>query len=187
MYFLFLLEIVNLLVSMADLINEYYPNHWRSTFINYIRPVCTQCPPHAECHPHLEMICNDGFIYKPHPFQLNGLLPIIGECVLDTEKHHIAIITEHALSILHDKDTCVECEAELPMGMMEQEMQAEVLKYKSGKLSAQDFDVLFEVGIGEIEKRGEFAVAVAENAGPGSKYACHQPLFIFQDINQLIE
>ena len=156
---------------MADLMNEHYPNDWRSTLINYIRPACTPCPPHAECYARLEMTCNDDFIYKPHPFRLNGLLPVVGECIPDTEKQRrIAIVAERALNVLRDKAARVECENETPEGMMERDIKAELLKFKSGALSDEEFDALFEAAIGEVEKRDEITVISPVDAGPGSKY-----------------
>ena len=144
---------------MADLVNEHYPDDWRSTFINAIRPACTPCPPHAQCFPNLELRCNDDYIYKPHPFRLNGLLPLVGECIPDTEKQRrIAIVAERALSVLRDKAARVECEGETPTGMMEKDVKAELLKYKSGSLTDEEFDILFEAAIGEVEKLNEIIV-----------------------------
>lgn len=155
--------------SMADLINEHYPDDWRSTFINAIRPVCTPCPPHAQCLPNLEMRCNADFIYKPHPFGLNGLLPLVGECIPDTEKQRrIAIVAERALAVLRDKAARVECEDETPIGIMEREIKAELLKFKSGSLTDEEFDALFEAAIGEVEKLDEVTVSPPSD-GTGSK------------------
>jgi Man1-Src1p-C-terminal domain len=174
-------SVVDISVSMADVINESYPNDWRSTFVNYIRPTCTPCPPHAQCHPRLEMSCNDDFIYKPHPFRLNGLVPVVGECIPDTEKQRrIAIVAERAMRVLREKAARVECEAETPTGMMERDIKAELLKYKSGTLSDEEFDALFEAAIGEVEKREEVSITSAEDAGPGSKYV--NPIF-YSDID----
>jgi Man1-Src1p-C-terminal domain len=148
--------------SMADLVNEHYPNDWRSTFFNAIRPSCTPCPPHAQCLPDLEMRCNEDFIYKPHPFRLNDLLPLAGECIPDTEKQRrIAIVAERALGLLHDKAARVECDDEKTLGIMERDIKAELLKYKSGSLSDEEFDALFEAAIGEVERRDEVTVTPA--------------------------
>lgn len=152
--------------SLADLVNEHYPNDWRNAVFNAIRPSCTPCPPHAECLPNLEMRCDVDFIYKPHPFRLNGLLPLPGECIPDTEKQRrIAIVAERALSVLRDKAARVECEGETPVGMMERNIKAELLKYKSGTLSDEEFDALFEAAIGEVENRDEVTVTPATGTG----------------------
>jgi hypothetical protein len=154
---------------MADLVNEHYPNDWRSTFFNTIRPSCTPCPPHAQCLPDLEMNCNQDFIYKTHPFRLNGLLPVVGECIPDTEKQRrIAIVAERALGVLRDKAARVECEDETPIGMMERDIKAELLKFKSGSLTDEEFDALFEAAIGEIEKHEEVTVTPT-TGGAGAK------------------
>jgi len=154
---------------MADLINEHYPDDWRSTFFNTIRPACIPCPLHAHCLPNLEMRCNEDFIYKPHPFRLNGLLPLTGECIPDTEKQRrIAIVAERALDLLRDKAARVECEDESPVGTMEREIKAELLKFKSGTLTDEEFDALFEAAIGELEKRDEVTVTASAD-GIGSK------------------
>ena len=159
-----------IIASMADLVNEHYPNDWRSTFFNYIRPACTPCPPHAQCLPNLEMRCNDDFIYKPHPFRFNGFLPLPGECIPDTEKQRrIAIVAERALEVLRNKAARVECEDETPIGMMETEIKAELLKFKSGSLTDEEFDALFEAAIGEVEKREEISVTPPATGGPGAK------------------
>jgi hypothetical protein len=101
---------------MADLVNEHYPEAWRTTFFNTIRPACTRCPPHAHCSPDLEMRCNKDFIYKPHPLRLNGLLPLAGECIPDTEKQfRISILAEQAPSLLHNKAARAECEDKNPL------------------------------------------------------------------------
>lgn len=156
--------------SMADLVNEHYPNDWRSTLFNAIRPGCSPCPPHAECLPNLEMRCKQDFIYKPHPFRLNNLLPLSGECIPDTEKQRrIAIVAERALSLLRDKAARVECDGETPTGLMEREIKAELLKYKSGSLSDEEFDALFEAAIGEVEKMDEITVIAPSTGGAGSK------------------
>jgi hypothetical protein len=155
---------------MADLVNEHYPNDWRSTVFNAIRPSCTPCPPHAQCLPNLEIRCNDDFIYKPHPFRLNGLLPMVGECIPDTEKQRrIAIVAERALAVLREKAARVECNDETPIGVVERDIKAELLKYKSGSLSDDEFDALFEAAIGEVEKREEITVTPADG-GVGAKY-----------------
>ena len=159
-----------IVASMADLVNEHYPNDWRSTFFNNIRPACTPCPPHAQCLPNLEMRCNADFIYKPHPFRLNGLLPLPGECIPDTEKQRrIAIVAERALEVLRNKAARVECEDETPDGIMEREIKAELLKFKSGSLSDEEFDALFEAAIGEVERREEVTVTPPATGGAGSK------------------
>lgn len=151
---------------MADLANEHYPNDWRSTFFNTIRPSCTPCPPHAICLPNLEMRCSEDFIYKPHPFRLNDVLPLAGECIPDTEKQRrIAIVAERALGVLRDKAARVECEDETPLGMTESEIKAELLKFKSGSLSDEEFDALFEAAIGEVEKREEVTVSASPDGG----------------------
>jgi hypothetical protein len=155
------------LASMADLVNEHYPGDWRSTIVNTIRPTCAPCPPHAQCLPNLEMRCNQDFIYKPHPFRLNGLLPLSGECIPDTEKQRrIAIVADRALNVLRDKAARVECQDETPIGMMERDIKAELLKYKSGSLSDEEFDALFEAAIGELEKQEEVSItAPADGTG----------------------
>jgi hypothetical protein len=155
---------------MADLVNEHYPKDWRSALFNQIRPGCTPCPPHAQCLPGLEMRCNDDFIYKPHPFRLNGLFPVAGECIPDTEKQRrIAIVAERALAVLRDKAARVECEDETPAGMTEQEIKDELLRFKSGSLSVKEFDTLFEAAIREVEKREEITVEKPATGLPGSK------------------
>ena len=154
---------------MADLVNEHYPGDWRSKFFNTIRPACTPCPPHAQCLSNLGMRCNEDFIYKPHPFRLNGLLPLPGECIPDTEKQRrIAIVAERALKVLRQKAARVECQDETPVGMMEREIKAELLKYKSGTLTDEEFDVLFEAAIGELEKSDEVTITPTAD-GTGSK------------------
>jgi hypothetical protein len=163
---------------MADLVNEHYPNDWRSTFFNTIRPKCTPCPPHAQCLDNLEMRCNEDFIYKPHPFRLNDILPLAGECIPDTEKQRrIAIVAERALGLLRDKAARVECNDETPVGLMEKNIKAELLKYKSGSLSDEEFDALFEAAIGEVEKRDEVTV-ITQPGGSGAKYVPHISLLI---------
>jgi len=154
---------------MADLVNEHYPDDWRSAFFNAIRPACTPCPPHAQCLPNLEMRCNQDFLYKPHPFRFNGFLPLPGECIPDTNKQRrIAIVAERALNLLRDKAARVECEDETPVGIMEREIKAELLKYKSGTLTDDEFDQLFEAAIGELEKRDEVTITPSTD-GTGSK------------------
>jgi Man1-Src1p-C-terminal domain len=154
------------IASLADLINEYYPDEWRSIIFNAIRPSCTPCPPHADCYPNFEIACNQDFIYKPHPFHLNGLFPVVGECIPDTEKQRrIAIVAERALSVLRDKAARVECGSELTTGMTEKEIKTELLKFKSGSLSDEEFDALFEAAIFEVEKRDEITVTPATTTG----------------------
>jgi Man1-Src1p-C-terminal domain len=155
---------------MADLVNEHYPNDWRSTFFNFIRPSCTPCPPHAECLPNLEMHCNQDFIYKPHPFRLDGLFPLPGECIPDTEKQRrIAIVAERALSLLRDKAARVECEDESPPAMTERDIKSELLRFKSASLTDEEFDALFEAAILEVEKMDEVTVTPAPVIGSGAK------------------
>jgi len=125
------------------------------------------------------MTCIHDFIYKPHPFRLNGLLPVVGECIPDTEKQRrITIVAERALKVLRDKAARVECENETPEGMMEREIKAELLKYKSGALSDEEFDALFEAAVGEVEKRDEITVIAPVDAGPGSKCVAPPSSFI---------
>jgi hypothetical protein len=115
------------------------------------------------------MRCNQDFIYKPHPFRLNGLLPLTGECIPDTDKQRrIAIVAERALGLLREKAARVECEDETPVGLMEREIKAELLKYKSGTLTDEEFDSLFEAAIGELEKRDEVTITASAD-GTGSK------------------
>jgi hypothetical protein len=115
------------------------------------------------------MRCNEDFIYKPHPFRLNGLLPLAGECIPDTEKQRrIAIVAERALGVLRDKAARVECEDETPIGITEKDIKAELLKFKSGSLTDEEFDALFEAAIGEVERREEVIVTPSSD-GTGSK------------------
>lgn len=115
------------------------------------------------------MRCNQDFLYKPHPFRLNSLLPLAGECIPDTNKQRrIAIVAERALNLLRDKAARVECEDEPHVGLMEREIKAELLKYKSGTLTDEEFDHLFEAAIGELEKRDEVTITPSAD-GTGSK------------------
>jgi hypothetical protein len=116
------------------------------------------------------MRCNEDFIYKPHPFRLNSLLPLAGECIPDTEKQRrIAIVAERALEVLRNKAARVECEDETPTGLMEREIKVELLKFKSGSLTDEEFDALFEAAIDEVEKREEVTVTPPTTGGAGSK------------------
>lgn len=115
------------------------------------------------------MRCDNDFIHKPHPFNLNGLLPVIGECIPDTEKQRrIAIVAERALRVLRDKAARVECEDESPTGMAGRDIKEELLKYKSGNISDEEFDALFEAAIEEIEKLNEITVTTPTTVA-GSK------------------
>ena len=155
------------IASLADLVNEQFPD-WRSTVVNLVRPSCVPCPPHAQCFSNLELRCMDDYIYKPHPFGLNGLLPLVGECIPDTAKQRrIAIVAERALKALRDKAARVECEGETPTGMTEKEIYAELVKYKSGTITDKEFEALFEAAIGELEKLDEIMITPSLD---GSKY-----------------
>jgi len=51
---------------------------------------------------------------------------------------------------------------------MEREIKVELLKYKSGTLTDEEFDTLFEAAIGELEKRDEVTITASAD-GTGSK------------------
>ncbi|KAF2801909.1 sister chromatid separation protein-like protein [Mytilinidion resinicola] len=133
-------------------------------WVNDFIPQCEPCPPHAYCYGDLETVCEPDFILKPHPFSLNGLVPLAPTCEPDSEKaRRISQVTDRTVEILRDRRAKWECGGltdgdgnPIPaVEMSEQELKDEMSAKRRKSMSQQEFEDLWTGAIGEIEKREE--------------------------------
>lgn len=126
---------------------------------SFLRPECEPCPMHAECRENLEVVCDDGFVAKAHPFALGGLVPLPPICRPDSEKlRKINSMTGYAVeNILRETSAKYEC-SEIPSPYVsESTLKATVLEKARNMKDVMD---LIDQAIEDIPKRDEVKTIV---------------------------
>jgi hypothetical protein len=140
-----------------------------------LEPQCEPCPPHAYCYEDFTARCEPGFIVKPHPLSLGGLVPLPPTCEPDSEKvRRVQAVADKAVEELRDRRAKYECGEPLePEGepldspaMEEQELKEILNQKRSKRMAAEEFDELWSAAIGEVKARDEVEVQQEEPEAP---------------------
>jgi hypothetical protein len=136
-----------------------------------LEPQCEPCPPHAYCYEDFSVRCEQGYILKPHPFALGGILPLPPTCEADGEKvRRVQAVADRAVEELRERTAKFECgqllneegdKVESP-AIEEQELKEIINRKRSKKMNNQEFDDLWGAAIGEIKARDEVEIEVKE-------------------------
>ncbi|KAF5240188.1 hypothetical protein FANTH_9697 [Fusarium anthophilum] len=133
----------------------------------FIEPQCEPCPSHAYCYHDFSVRCENGFILKPHPLSLGGLVPLPPTCEPDGEKaRRVKAVADRAIEELRDRRAQYECgelvgedgKKEESPAMAEHELKATVSRKRSKRLNEEEFDELWAAAIGEVAARDEVEI-----------------------------
>ncbi|KAF5594438.1 SRC1-regulation of cohesion (splice variant I) [Fusarium pseudocircinatum] len=135
--------------------------------VPFIEPQCEPCPSHAYCYHDFSVRCENGFILKPHPLSLGGLVPLPPTCEPDGEKaRRVKAVADRAIEELRDRRAQYECgelvgedgKKEESPAMAEHELKATVSRKRSKRLNEDEFDELWAAAIGEVAARDEVEI-----------------------------
>ncbi|KAF5687651.1 SRC1-like regulatary protein [Fusarium denticulatum] len=135
--------------------------------VPFIEPQCEPCPSHAYCYYDFSVRCENGFILKPHPLSLGGLVPLPPTCEPDGEKaRRVKAVADRAIEELRDRRAQYECgelvgedgKKEESPAMAEHELKATVSRKRSKRLNEDEFDELWAAAIGEVAARDEVEI-----------------------------
>ncbi|KAF3492309.1 sister chromatid separation protein [Arthroderma uncinatum] len=143
------------------------------SWANVIEPQCEICPQHAFCYPNFEAGCEQGFVLKPHPLSLGGIIPLPPTCEADGEKaRRIKVVADKAVEELRTQRAKFECgettketnEVVSTPEVTATELQAKVGNLRRKGMSDEEFEDLWKGALGEITGREEIVVST----GPSS-------------------
>ncbi|KAF1810820.1 sister chromatid separation protein-like protein [Eremomyces bilateralis CBS 781.70] len=137
---------------------------------------CEPCPHHALCYENLETTCEKGFVLKPHPLSLGGLVPIPPSCEPDgLQARKVKAVADRAVEVMRERNAAFECgelvdeqgKHQKSPEISEEELKKEVsrMRKKRGGMSDAEFDDLFSGAIPEILSRDEIAVGTDGTKG----------------------
>lgn len=125
--------------------------------LDYVRPECQPCPPHAVCHRGFKAECEPGFVKEVSV--LAKYLPIAPVCKPDTQKQkRVSMLTQKALAILRDRNAQAECGSDINAAIEESELRDLLYGLKAASLSDGEFSDLWSQAIGDIENEEEVIV-----------------------------
>jgi hypothetical protein len=131
-------------------------------------PQCEPCPQHAICYQQLQTDCDSGFVLKPHPLSLGGLVPLPPTCEPDSEKsRRVKVVADRAVEELRERRAKFEC-GELvdnkgaPVKSPEivaDELKKEVSMKRKKGMTESEFEDLWAGALGEIVGREEVEIS----------------------------
>ncbi|KAJ4137800.1 inner nuclear membrane protein enriched at telomere/subtelomere region [Fusarium equiseti] len=135
--------------------------------VPFVEPQCEPCPAHAYCYGDYSVRCESGFILKPHPLSLGGLVPVPPTCEPDGEKaRRVKAVADKAIEELRERRAQYECgelvtedgHKEDSPAIPEHELKKTVSRKRSHRLSEEEFDELWAAAIGEVATREEVEI-----------------------------
>ncbi|RGP70455.1 hypothetical protein FSPOR_4030 [Fusarium sporotrichioides] len=133
----------------------------------FVEPQCEPCPSHAYCYGDYSVRCENGFIIKPHPLSLGGLVPVPPTCEPDGEKaRRIKAVADKAIEELRERRAQYECgelvtedgQKQDSPAIPEHELKQTVSRKRSQRLTEEEFDELWAEAIGEVATREEVEI-----------------------------
>ncbi|KAG5985946.1 hypothetical protein E4U54_005711 [Claviceps lovelessii] len=141
----------------------------------FIEPQCEPCPQNAYCYEGFAVRCVSGFLLKPHPLSLGGLVPLPPSCEPDSEQERrVQAVADKAVEELRERRAKYECgdlvdetghRKDSP-AIVETELKEAVSKKRNKRLSNEEFDALWEKAIGQVTTRDEIEVQVETTTKP---------------------
>lgn len=135
----------------------------------FIEPQCEPCPQNAYCYEGFAARCVSGFILKPHPLSIGGLVPLPPTCEPDSEQERrVQAVADKAVEELRERRAKYECgdladeadSQENSPAIAEEDLKEAVSKKRNKRLSNEEFDALWEKAIGKVTTREEVEVQV---------------------------
>lgn len=124
--------------------------------MDFARPQCEPCPPHAICLEKLEMECEKGFVLTHHPFSLNGVLPLPPTCEPDSANaRRVNAVKERAIEALRNQNAKYECGEASSAELKEPELKSTIAKKRNNRMSNEEFEDLWASAMGEIREADE--------------------------------
>ncbi|KAG6055905.1 hypothetical protein E4U17_002636 [Claviceps sp. LM77 group G4] len=143
--------------------------------IPFIEPQCEPCPQNAYCYEGFAVRCVSGFLLRPHPLSLGGLVPLPPSCEPDSEQERrVQAVADKVVEELRQRRAKYEC-GDLIDGtghrkgsasILEPELKEAVSKKRNKRLSNEEFDALWEKAIGQVTTRDEVEVRVETTTEP---------------------
>ncbi|XEU97852.1 hypothetical protein FSHL1_003138 [Fusarium sambucinum] len=133
----------------------------------FVEPQCEPCPSHAYCYGDYSVRCENGFLLKPHPLSLGGLVPVPPTCEPDGEKaRRVKAVADKAIEELRERRAQYECgelvtedgEKQDSPAIAEHELKQTVSRKRSQRLTEEEFDELWAEAIGEVATREEVEI-----------------------------
>ncbi|GKU12746.1 unnamed protein product [Fusarium langsethiae] len=133
----------------------------------FVEPQCEPCPSHAYCYGDYSVRCENGFIIKPHPLSLGGLVPVPPTCEPDGEKaRRVKAVADKAIEELRERRAQYECgelvtedgQKQDSPAIPEHELKETVSRKRSQRLTEEEFDELWAEAIGEVATREEVEI-----------------------------
>ncbi|EFX01137.1 sister chromatid separation protein [Grosmannia clavigera kw1407] len=169
-------SVVPLLTEQIDWLMDRLPEPMRETVAMVempprlsvlVEPQCELCPAHAFCYSDFSVRCESGYLLKPHPLSLGGLVPLPPTCEPDGERaRRVKAVADKAVEELRNRRARWECGDLVDddgISAASPAMDVPVLKRviadkRSKKMSKDEFDDLWTAAIGEIETREEVEI-----------------------------
>ncbi|KAG6219791.1 hypothetical protein E4U34_003396 [Claviceps purpurea] len=143
--------------------------------VPFIEPQCEPCPQNAYCYEGFAVRCVSGFLLRPHPLSLRGLVPLPPSCEPDSEQERrVQAVADKVVEELRQRRAKYEC-GDLIDGtghrkgsasILEPELKEAVSKKRNKRLSNEEFDALWEKAIGQVTTRDEVEVRVETTTEP---------------------
>lgn len=149
--------------QQLDLVRPVRIPEWAST----LQPQCEPCPQHAFCYPGLKTLCEPGFVLKPHPLSVGGVVPLPPSCEPDTDRERrVHAVADRAIEYLREINAQWEC-GELrdesgkllpSSAVKEEDLRREVSTKKRRDMTEAEFEELWNTAVGDIRGRDEVVV-----------------------------
>ncbi|GAB0134479.1 hypothetical protein EsDP_00002848 [Epichloe bromicola] len=145
--------------------------------VSLIEPQCEPCPQNAYCYEGFAVRCVSGFLQRPHPLSLGGLVPLPPTCEPDSEQERrVQAVADKAVEELRERRAKYECgdlvddagHQEDSPAIAEAELKEAVSKRRNKRLSNEEFNDLWDKAIGKVTTRDEVEVQVETTKPPGS-------------------
>lgn len=137
--------------------------------VSFIEPQCEPCPQNAYCYEGFAVRCVSGFLQKPHPLSLGGLVPLPPTCEPDSEQERrVQAVADKAVEELRERRAKYECgdlvddagHQEDSPAIAEADLKEVVSKRRNKRLSNEEFNDLWDKAIGKVTTRDEVEVQV---------------------------
>ncbi|KAF5023915.1 hypothetical protein F66182_4037 [Fusarium sp. NRRL 66182] len=145
------------------------------SLLPFVEPQCEPCPQHAFCYEDFSVRCEPGFIIKPHPLSLGGMVPLPPSCEPDGEKaRRVKAVADKAIEELRERRAQYECgelvtedgKKQDSPAIAEQELKETVSRKRSRRLNEDEFDELWAAAIGEVTRRDEVEIVEPTETAP---------------------
>ncbi|KAG6028813.1 hypothetical protein E4U41_000572 [Claviceps citrina] len=145
--------------------------------VPFVEAQCEPCPQNAYCYEGFAVRCVPGFLLRPHPLSLGGLVPLPPTCEPDSEQERrVQAVADKAVEELRERRAKYECGKLLDdaghgrnsPAISEAMLKEAVSSKRNKRLSDEEFDKLWDKAIGQVTTRDEVEVQVEPAEPSGS-------------------